>query len=51
VGHFGLLLVPMFAPGYGFLYLVAKPILIALLGGTTFGWEWLTKPWPPGRKH
>ena len=51
VGHFGLLLVPVFAPGYGFLYLVAKPVLIALLGGMTFGWEWLTKPWPPGRKH
>jgi hypothetical protein len=43
--------VPVFAPGYGFLYLVAKPVLIALLGGMTFGWEWLTKPWPPGRKR
>jgi hypothetical protein len=29
----------MFAPGYGFLYLVAKPVLVALLGGLTFGWE------------
>ena len=46
VGHFGLLLVPLFAPGYGFLYLVAKPVLIALIGGMTFGWEWLTRRGP-----
>jgi hypothetical protein len=50
VGHFGLLLVPGVAPGYGFLYLVAKPVLIALLGGMTFGWEWLMNSSPLGRK-
>jgi hypothetical protein len=47
VGHFGLL----FVPGYGFLYLVAKPVLIALFGGMTFGWEWLTSRWPPGSQR
>jgi hypothetical protein len=51
VGHFGLLLLPVFAPGYGFLYLVSKPVLIALLGGMTFGWEWLASRGPFDRKR
>jgi hypothetical protein len=44
LGHFGLL----FVPNMPYLYLVAKPILIAVLGGATFGWAWLSSRWPPG---
>ncbi len=51
VAHFGLLLLPVVAPGYGFLYLVSKPFLIALLGGMAFGWEWLTRKWPPDARR
>jgi hypothetical protein len=43
VAHFGLLLVPLWLPDVLFLYAVSKPILIAILGGSTFGWKWLTR--------
>jgi hypothetical protein len=43
VGHYGLLLVPLWLPNVWFLYGVSKPILIAILGGSTFGWKWLTR--------
>jgi hypothetical protein len=43
VAHFGLLLLPLWLPNVWFLYGVAKPILIAIIGGSTFGWSWLTR--------
>ena len=45
LGHFGLLFVPVLVPA---LYIISKLILIALFGVAAFGWDWLTKGWPPG---
>jgi hypothetical protein len=43
LAHFGLLLVPFWFPNVWFLYGVSKPILIGVLGGVTFGGEWLMR--------
>ena len=50
LAHFGLLLLPALSPElvwWGLaLYGVAKVVLIAVIGTTTFGWDWLTRrPW------
>jgi hypothetical protein len=47
VAHFGLVLLPALSPAlvpwtFG-LYGGAKLVLVAVIGVTTFGWEWLTR--------
>jgi cell division protein FtsX len=40
LASFGLL----FVPNYGYLFVVAQCLLIAVIGGASFGLDWLRRP-------